>query len=87
MEKNKKVEESKAASKSFTNRVSNTGSPLQNSFVFALAYCATHHYTLFAICSYALTMGVPNLFYLLVPTVIVNSVVNLAHVVYYLIAN
>ena len=50
-------------------------------------FCATHHYTLFAICGYAMSMGVTNLFFMLLPTIIFNTVINLGHVVYYLIAN
>ena len=64
-----------------------SNSILQNSFVFSLVYCGTHHYTLFAICGYAVTTGgVTNILSMLVPTVILCSLVNLAHVVYYLIA-
>ena len=59
----------------------------QNSFAFAIAYSFTHHYTLFAVCGYALTLGVSNLFFMLLPTVVLSSVINLGHVVYYLLAN
>ena len=79
------VEKDKTA-KSFTNRVT-TNSMLQNCFVFALAYCGTHHYFLFAICGFALTMGVTNLFAMLIPTVLFNSLINIGYLVYYLIAS
>ena len=81
-----KIEKDKNASKSFTNRVSGN-SIFQNSFFFALAYSASHHYTLFAICGYAISMGVTNLFFMLLPTVALNSLINLGHAVYYLIAH
>ena len=57
---------------------------MQNTFVYAIAYALTHHYTLFAILAYALANGVPNLFIALVPILMIMGLVALAHVVYYL---
>ena len=51
---------------------------MQNTFVYAVAYCFTHHYTFFGILAFASKQGVPNLFFLMTPTVLIMGLLSIA---------
>ena len=63
---------------------STTRSIMQNTFVYALAYTWTHHYTFFGTLAYALANGVPNLVFIMVPTLALMGLIAMGHVIYYL---
>ena len=55
---------------------------MQNTFMYAIAYTLTHHYTLFTVLAYALVNGVPNLFIVIVPMLGIMGLISMGHIIY-----
>ena len=51
-----------------------------------MAFAISHHYTFLAVLAFATTKGVTNLYYLMLPTIIVAFLIGFGHCVYNLIA-